>query len=94
MELSSVTVEAMTSLVGETFTVPHFDLELELVDVDDMSGDTGNGRPFSMLFEGPTDRILEQASWPLQIQDDVIELFLVALGPQPSGRFGYEAIFS
>ena len=53
----------------------------------------GGRQPFSLLFRGPTEHRLEQATYPLEHpQLGTVEIFMVPVGVSGSG-LEYEAVF-
>lgn len=94
METSAINPTSIAPFVGRAFTVVGHPVELTLASVDEF--DTGDSpyAAFSLLFEGPTDVHLAQGNWKLDCDGSEFALFLVPVGPQPSGRLGYEALFS
>ena len=94
MEIADVTAAVMTPLVDQEFALIGHDVHLVLREVDERSGGNGSRQPFALLFEGPTETLLQQGQWSLRCGEHDISLFLVPVGPQPSGAQGYEAIFS
>jgi len=94
VEIAIVTAETMRPLLNTTFGLIGHDVELVLTEVDEK--DTGNDKleAFVLLFEGPTTPALAQGNWPLSRDDKRFDMFLVPIGPQPSGNPGYEAVFN
>ncbi len=69
-------------------------LELELVEVADKTPARFEGEQFSLIFLGPTEPELLQQIYRLEHADmGNIDLFLVPVGREASGRF-YEAFFN
>jgi hypothetical protein len=101
--LDTFTLDTFRRYVGEDFQIaarPDGTSTLRLASAQDLSeksgADPGPGRrtPFSLLFHGPVENYLRQATY--LIRHDAIgefPLFLVPLGPE-EGRMRYEAIFT
>lgn len=97
VNLGAVTVTAFAGRLGEAFAV---ELEGEIVELvlreaKSLGAAPGEGRaPFSLLFEGPRERPLEQRIYPLRHAGlGVLEIFLVPLGLRGEGAT-YEAVFT
>lgn len=80
-----------------TFTVKPEEgesLEIELIEVADTTPEGFDGEQFSLVFQGPHARPLEQRIYRLD-HDKLgsIELFLVPIGAPDDGRL-YEAYFN
>lgn len=83
--------------VGNEFvlahTVPEQDLTLSAVNRYPTQGDGLRAEPFSLVFVG--DVVLEQRIHALTHPVlGALEIFLVPIGPDPSGRLQYEAVFN
>ena len=99
--LETFTQTTFAAHLGETFHVHHdapSPLEMELTDVTSLgSADNaaaGQRDPFSVLFQGPADALLEQRIYTLSHEAmGTFELFLVPLGPAANGM-RYEAVFT
>jgi hypothetical protein len=71
---------------------PIFDVEM--IEVVEMPGTATKRKPFSVIFFGPEEPMLEQAIYSLAHQDiGPLDLFLVPLGPFKDGM-KYEAVFT
>jgi len=98
-ELSEVSLEAFSPLVGERFAMQLDDgpaLAVTLSEATALASQPSRtGRiPFSLLFEGPPEPILPQRIYPLEHPAlGRLELFLVPLQPE-SGAARYQAIFT
>ena len=81
--------------VGTTFRVnaaPH-SLELKLVEATDL-GSTPRQEQFSLVFEGPSNLLLNQAIYRLEHAElGDLDLFLVPIGRHGEG-FTYQAVFN
>jgi hypothetical protein len=101
--LESFTVETFAPLLDTTFTVSATDasgathaVPLTLVAATPATAPPGDrGRPpFSLLFRGPANLRLHQATHPLTHDTlGAFDLFLVPVGLAPDGA-EYEAVFS
>lgn len=94
--MSSFTLETFAGRVGETFAVPAAGVDLVLASADAKGGGAGlrEGGAFSLLFHGPADPMLLQATH--QVKHEALGefgLFLVPVGRTDDG-FEYEAAFS
>ena len=74
-------------------------IELELVEVKtydnkDKAGERGGMERFSVLFRGPLDAFLQQATYPLSHEKmGSFDIFLVPLSREEKG-YSYEAVFN
>lgn len=97
--LDALRVEDFRPLIGQDFRIADSGLieMLTLVEAEASSAPPLPGlRPgFSLRFEGHSrDRWLAQATYPVEHASfGRLDLFIVPLGPGPSGRFVYEAVF-
>lgn len=89
--------------LNDRFSVPLDDrdpIELELTEVKDLKTDSKreDANPFSLLFRGPSDIILQQQIVSMENPRlGVLGLFLVPVGPDPDDqerRILYEAVFT
>jgi len=80
--------------IGRPFLVEAAGLRADLVldAAEELPGSPRSRGGFRLEFVGPSDPILGQGVFPLAIDDDRFEIFLVPLGPDASGR-RYEAVF-
>lgn len=70
-------------------------LELEIAEVAKAGGSHGGRTQFSVVFLGPAGRYLRQRIYRLEHEKlGQVDLFLVPIGPEPSGRHRYEAVFT
>lgn len=72
-------------------------MAVHLVEVRELGPSSAGARrvPFSVLFEGADDRVVEQGTHRVELVGcEPLDLFLVPIGPGPSGRPRYEAIFT
>lgn len=87
---------------GKVFQIRFADATLEVVlrEVRALKGDThrDDRAPFSLLFRGPSDAALEQATYRFEREGwGGMDLFLVCLGPDQNDderRMLYEVVFS
>jgi hypothetical protein len=100
MDLQELDESSFASAVGTTCRVYAGGetplLEIEIAEVSRAGGLRPAGRkPFSVLFLGPPGRHLPQQIYRLENPRlGHLELFLVPIGPEPSGRHRYEAVFT
>jgi hypothetical protein len=98
----------MHDLTIETF-LPHLETEflvavppggavtLRLTEVTDLGSQPNAPRadPFSLLFIGPPQPLLEQRTHRLEHAEmGPLDVFLVPIGPDPAGSPRYEAVFN
>ena len=82
--------------LGTVFAAAEVDVALELVEVKPLPahGAALAREPFSLLFRGPRERLLPQATYPLSHPAmGELEIFLVPIA-QDAGGTSYEAIYS
>ena len=97
--LESLTIASFQDRIGETFRIPIPDgepLSLELIEAATCGGDAREGQrqPFSLVFRGPAELVLEQATHELEHAEmEGLALFLVPLGPDEQGM-RYESVFT
>ena len=96
--LDSLTKESWQPHLEQTFqaTLPSGEtLTLQLIEVSGLGEKPGAQRePFSLLFRGPSQPLLEQSIAELEHESlGRLALFLVPLGPDDRGM-RYEAIFT
>lgn len=72
-----------------------FELELTDVKAGDAWGADERQERFSLIFNGPADRLYPQRMYPLE-HDRLgrLNLFIVPVGRAQDGRFLYEAVFN
>ena len=98
MDLTDIVRDDLDSIIGDSFTVsaePTTDLVLHEVSLL-QSGPEGldESRSFSVLFRGPTDPALEQATYVLNHAElGDLPLFLVPIAADETSRT-YEAVFN
>lgn len=95
---NSLTLETFAPAVGETFTVGNSDgavVELLLVEARARGNSSQLSRPpFSLLFQGPADPLLPQATYRFNHDSlGTMDIFIVPLGRDEHSAV-YEAIFS
>lgn len=75
-------------LVGSTVTIEEGDLQVEV----DSLRDAGE-RHFSVLFTGPPEPVLAQATYTFRLGDDSAPIFIVPIANDGEATT-YEAVFS
>jgi hypothetical protein len=95
---SELTLETFTPAVGEAFTVGGEEgATVDLLLVEAKHKDAGSHAPrppFSLLFHGPADPLLSQATYRFEHPElGVMEIFIVPLGRDEHGSV-YEAFFA
>ncbi len=94
---TDLTHDECAECLNDTFTITHegTDHEVQLIEAEKLgSGAEGGRAPFSLIFRGPEDMDLPQASY--QVAHDKLgsrQIFLVPLGPDKEGML-YEAVFA
>lgn len=97
-----LTIEAFNECLNDTYAVTVDDttaVEMELVEVTDLTERTGNPTdlsrpPFSIVFRGPATPVYEQRIYRFDHPTlGTHDIFIVPIGPDPAGIL-YEAIFS
>jgi hypothetical protein len=100
--LATFSIDMFNGRVGQSFRIHHGPkaASLELVEVTDLTSRAGAAvthyerAPFSLVFRGPSDLVLQQQIFKLEHEGiGAFELFLVPLGPDAKGT-RYEAIFT
>lgn len=96
--MTTLTLETFTPAVGETFKVGgEGGATIDLLLVEATSKDAGPHAPrppFSLLFQGPADPLLPQATYRFEHGSlGVMEIFIVPLGRDEYGAT-YEAFFA
>jgi hypothetical protein len=95
---SELTLDTFSPAVGETFTVGGDEgAKVELLLVEATPKDAGPHAPrppFSLLFQGPADPFLPQATYRFEHGSlGTMEIFVVPLGHDEHGAT-YEALFA
>jgi hypothetical protein len=96
MSLDELTLATFTPLVGEPFTLaaPGEPLELVLESATAVGGASAGRDPFSLVFRGPPEPLLEQAIHRFEHPGlGALEIFVVPLG-RDAGGARYEAVFT
>jgi hypothetical protein len=94
-----LTIDNFSDLTGTTFEVLSDEFEgfsLELRVARALRGDSDAREPFSLIFVGPLEPVLQQSIRRLRHAElGELELFLVPVGPdQENTGIQYEAVFS
>jgi hypothetical protein len=95
-DLGQMTADDFDGLEEKTFEIVSTDprIRLELIEVRKLGQSERDGGSFSLLWQGPLDPMLEQATYRVSqagIGDH--EIFLVPVAEKPEG-YQYEAIFT
>ncbi len=93
--LEKLACEDFQAWVGQSFRVDvqAESVEMELLESSELGQGTGR-KSFSVLFRGPADKVLAQATYPVTGGDlEQAPLFLVPVGPDKEGML-YEAVFT
>lgn len=102
IDLGNLTLQMARTWVGQDFVVPDATghrLTLRLMEAEPAQNDLANtssesGRPFSLVFLGPTEPMITQGMHDLEHADHpLLGIFLVPMGQGVKGC-SYEAIFS
>lgn len=94
--LEQFTVETFSGRVGETFDVDLGDetYALVLAECTELGSSPIARTPFSLVFTGAPERVLEQRIYPLRHDAlGAFDLFLVPIG-QDADATRYEAVFT
>lgn len=96
--MSELTLDTFSPAVGEAFTVGDDEsAKVELLLVEAVAKDVGPHAPrlaFSLLFQGPADPFLPQATYRFEHSSlGLMEIFIVPLGHDEHGTT-YEAFFA
>jgi hypothetical protein len=96
-DLAALTAADFEAAVGSAFRVidgPTGPLELLLTEVVRVNVRPGKGRPFSLLFQGPTSPVLEQVIHRLSNAEmGELDIFLGPVAAD-AGATTYEAVFT
>lgn len=96
VELKDLTAAGFNAQVGHGFSLSAGDgqLSLQLIEVKQLGSGARPGGAFSLLFEGPHQPLLEQATYSLADPNkNTIDLFLVPVNQTEDASF-YEAVFT
>jgi hypothetical protein len=92
-----VTLDDFRPLVGQKFEVALGSGKLDLILIEACpiaSPSSPRPVPFSLLFRGPLDRVLDQRIYPMeQASLSALDVFLVPVGNDDQGLL-YEAVFN
>lgn len=95
--LETLTAASFSDLIGEPFRIDMGELgqvEAKLVQANEFSIGSDSRKSFSLLFEGPEDKLFGQGTFRVENSRlGEMDLFLVCLGPV-SGCAQYEAVFT
>ena len=93
--MTNLNLDSFSAAVGESFEVAGEGgaLSLTLIEAESISGAARDGGAFRLLFRGPFEPILPQATYGLTRNDAALDIFLVPIGQEESGT-RYEAIFN
>ena len=99
MDLTDVTYETFRDRAGQPFRDTEHGVDLELLEVEDLTTiavnvPEGQRAPFSLMFRGPLEPVVQQGIRPL-VHDELGELplFLVPVSREADGM-RYQAVFS
>jgi Domain of unknown function (DUF6916) len=93
--IETLTIDSLRPRLNESFRLlaSNVSLDLRLIEVQDL-GDGVHRRAFSLIFSGPAESAVPQATYRLDNPaTGPLDIFLVPLGPE-KGVFRYEAIFT
>ena len=93
--MTNLDLDSFSGAVGESFEVAGEGsaLSLMLIEAEPISGAARDGGAFRLLFRGPFEPILPQATHRLKRDGAAVDIFLVPIGQEESGT-RYEAIFN
>ncbi len=97
--LLSLTRETFAGRLGERFAIrldQRAELELTLIEASKLGGESDQREPYSLIFLGPLEPVLEQSIYALEHAElGTLEIFLVPVGPDKKKTgIQYEAVFS
>jgi hypothetical protein len=95
-DLNTMTAEDFSKLEGFVFTITSTEakIDLELVEVKKLGAGERKGGAFALLWQGPLDPALPQATYRLsQAEIGAHDIFLVPVAQKQVG-YQYEAIFT
>jgi hypothetical protein len=95
--LHALTPETFEPHVGSEFRLPDTDSTLVLIDVTRFppQPDAPRRVPFSLVFAGDPGQFMPQQIHALEHPVlGRLEIFLVPIGPAPTGEMRYEAVFN
>jgi hypothetical protein len=89
-----LTLEDFSGRVGTTYEVlvDGAPLPLRLDEAEPLSDSGRTGGSFRLMFRGPGDPVLPQATYQFRRDADLCEIFVVPVGRGPDG-IAYEAVF-
>jgi len=92
---STPSLDDFQQLVGETFEVESYGVDLVLVEASPIASPSSpRARPFSLLFRGPLDGVLDQRTHRMsQATLGSLDVFLVPVERDERGVL-YEAVFN
>lgn len=99
MDLSDLTYETFRGRTGQSFRDTEAGIDLELLEVDDLTAvarnvPEGARTPFSLIFRGPAEPLVEQGIRPLEHDElGTLEIFVVPIAQESDG-LRYQAVFS
>ena len=96
--LETLTHETLSQYVDDTFQLEIADqapIEVRLIEVTATGGTRLERQPFSAIFRGPAEPVLDQAIYGIQHEKlGPLDLFLVPIGATANGELDYEAVFT
>lgn len=88
--MDDLTIERFQNHTGSTFRIEEADLAVELSEVVGSAPGA-----FSVLFNGPSEPVLAQATYTFTAPDgSTLPIFIVPIGRAESGAVVYEAVFT
>ncbi len=93
--MQDMRLEDFSSKIGQSFDVdaPARDITLILEQAEELPSAVRASGSFRLLFRGPHQPILPQATYTLRAQGASFDIFIVPLQPDATGA-QYEAIFN
>tara|TARA_R110002095_G_scaffold207439_1_gene192418 strand:- start:2673 stop:2978 length:306 start_codon:yes stop_codon:yes gene_type:complete len=95
-DLTNMTADDFSTMEGSVFTVTSIDpkIDLELIEVKKLGSGDRKGGAFSLLWQGPSEPALPQATYCLsQAAIGSHDIFMVPVAEKKIG-YQYEAIFT
>lgn len=96
MDLAELGLDSFEPLVGDVFTITGEPQAVKLVlgSATTLGPRPGGRDPFTLVFRGPTEPSLPQATYRLEHAElGALEIFIVPIG-QDADSMSYEAIFT
>jgi hypothetical protein len=87
--MGASTIDTLRHRVGTVFHIDEGGIDVELTEIAELRPNS-----FSVVFEGPAEPVLSQATYTFRADDVSLLIFVVPIGPRDTGAMGYEAVFT